>query len=72
MEKVNKLEPTHELYIIDKLTKENNKIVLRIPPLHYELNLIKQAWSSVKSYVKINKTSLKLPDVQKLLNEGME
>jgi len=61
-----------EKYVIDELAKENNKIVLRIPPYHSELNPIELAWSSVKQHVKTNNTTFKLTDVQKLLHEAVE
>jgi len=59
-------------YVIDELAKENNKIVLRLPPYHCELNPIELAWSCVKQYVKMNNTTYKLPDVKQLLIEGVE
>lgn len=49
----------------------HNRTVLRLPPYHCELNPIELAWSSVKNYVKMNNTSYKLPDVKKLLIEGI-
>lgn len=72
MEKVNALRPLHNQYVIDELAKEHTKIVLRLPPYHCELNPIESAWSSVKHQVKINNTTFKIPDIQKLLYEGME
>lgn len=59
-------------YVIDELAKENNKIVLGVPPYHCELNPIELAWSFVKQYVEMNNTSNKLPDVKQLLIEGVE
>jgi len=41
------------------------------PPYHCELNPIELAWSSVKRYVKSNKSTFKLPDVKKLLIDGV-
>jgi len=61
-----------EKYIIDELAKENNKIVLRLPPYHSELNPFELVMSFVKRYVKINNTTSRLPDVQKLLHEGVD
>lgn len=36
------------------------------------MNPIELAWSSVKHHVKMNNKTLKLPDVQNLLHEGVE
>lgn len=59
-------------YVIDELAKKNNKIVLRLPPYHCELNPIELAWASVKHHVRMNNKTFKLPDVKKLLIEGVE
>lgn len=58
-------------YIIDETAKEQNKIVLRLPPYHCELNPIEMVWSMVKGYVKTNNKSFKLPEVKRLLEEGI-
>ncbi|XP_029347324.1 uncharacterized protein LOC100168529 [Acyrthosiphon pisum] len=72
LEEAEQFRPICEKYVIDELAKENNKIVLRLPPYHSELNPMELAWSFVKRYVKTNNTTFKLPDVQKLLHEGVE
>lgn len=72
LEKVDKLKPLYDQYVIDEAARENNKTVLRLPPYHCELNPIELAWSAVKNHVKMNNTTYKLTDVQKLLNEGVE
>ncbi|XP_060861942.1 uncharacterized protein LOC132938975 [Metopolophium dirhodum] len=72
LEEAEQFRPVCEKYVIDELAKENNKIVLRLPPYHSELNPIELAWSFVKRYVKTNNMTFKLPDVQKLLHEGVE
>ncbi|XP_050440026.1 uncharacterized protein LOC126846047 [Adelges cooleyi] len=68
---VKRLKPQHEKFVIDELAKANNKIILRLPPYHYELNPIELAWSSVKNHVRMNNSSYKLADVKKLLVEGV-
>ncbi|CAI6370309.1 unnamed protein product [Macrosiphum euphorbiae] len=68
---VRRIKPLHDKYVIDELAKQHNRTVLRLPPYHCELNPIELAWSSVKNYVKMNNTSYKLPDVKKLLIEGI-
>jgi len=55
---------TTEKYVIDEKAMESNKIVLRLPPYHCELNPIELAWSVVKNNVKQNNTTFKLNDVQ--------
>jgi len=72
LEEAEQFRTVYEKYVIDELANENNKIVLRIPPYHSELNPIELAWSSVKQYVKTNNTTFKLTDVQKLLHEGVK
>ncbi|XP_025406053.1 uncharacterized protein LOC112680230 [Sipha flava] len=46
--------------------------VKRLKPLHKKLNPIELAWSSVKNHVRMNNTTYKLPDVKKLLIEGIK
>ncbi|XP_015380395.1 PREDICTED: uncharacterized protein LOC107174087 [Diuraphis noxia] len=72
LEEAEQFRTVCEKYVIDELAKENNKIVLRIPPYHSELNPIELAWSFVKQHVKTNNTTFTLTDVQKLLHEGVE
>ncbi|CAI6365855.1 unnamed protein product [Macrosiphum euphorbiae] len=72
LEEAEQFRPVCEKYVIDELAKENNKIVLRLPPYHSELNPIELVWAFVKRHVKTNNTTFKLPDVQKLLHEGVE
>lgn len=69
---VKRIKPLHNKYVIDELAKATNKTILRLPPYHRKLNPIELAWSSVKNHVKMNNTTFKLPDVKKLLIEGIE
>lgn len=55
LEKVDELQPLYDQYVIDEAARDNNKIVLRLPPYHCELNPIELAWSAIKNYVKMNK-----------------
>jgi len=59
-------------YVIDELAKKNNKIVLRLPPYHCELNAIELAWASVKHHVRMNNKTFKLPEIRTLFIEGVE
>lgn len=67
---VERLKPLYNKYIIDELVLQHNKVVLRLPPYHGELNPIEMAWSVVKNYVKSNNKTFELNDVQKLFIEG--
>ncbi|XP_025194218.1 uncharacterized protein LOC112593854 [Melanaphis sacchari] len=67
-----KYKPLHEEYIIDEVAKEHDKIVLRLPPYHCELNPIELAWSWIKNYVRMNNTTFKLQDVQELLKKTVD
>lgn len=69
---VQKHKLVFDKYVIDEVAKAHNKIVLRLPPYHFELNPIEQAWSMVKKYVKDKNTTIKSSDVKQLLIEGVE
>ncbi|CAI6360103.1 unnamed protein product [Macrosiphum euphorbiae] len=71
LEVVKKIKPLYNKYVIDEMVKANNKIVLRLPPYHCELNPIELAWAAVKRYVRDNNKTFKLPDIKKLLEEGV-
>jgi len=72
LEEAEQFRPLYNKYMIDELAMEQNKIILRLPPYHRELNPIEFAWSSLKQHVKMNYMTHKLLDVQKLVNEGVE
>jgi len=72
LELANQFKPLSDTYVIDEIAKENNKIVLRLPPYHCELNPIELAWSWIKHYVRMNNTTFKLQDVHNLLKDAVE
>ncbi|XP_026822882.1 uncharacterized protein LOC113560942 [Rhopalosiphum maidis] len=72
LDMVKQIKPRYDKYVIDELAQTHNRTILRLPPYHCELNPIELAWSSVKNYVKMNNITYKLPDVKKLLLEGIE
>lgn len=72
MEIVKRIKPKYNKYVIDEYVKEHNKIILRLPPYHCELNPIELAWSVVKKHVKMNNTTFKLQDVHKLFRDGID
>jgi len=69
---VRKIKHKYNLYVVDEEAKKQNKIVLRLPPYHCELNPIELAWSVVKGHVKANNTTFKINDVRQLLNDGIQ
>lgn len=71
IEKVKELN-IQDTYVIDEEARKSNKIVLRLPPYHCELNPIELAWSVVKHHVKSNNVTFKLNDVQAHLYEGVK
>jgi len=72
LKKVRKLKKQFDKYVIDEYAKDNQKLVLRLPPYHCELNPIELAWDSVKSYVRMHNTTFKLKDVLELIKKGVE
>lgn len=63
LEIMKRIKPQHDKYVFDKFVKNHDTEILCLPQYHWELNLIKLAWSSVKKYIKINNTTFKLPNV---------
>ena len=72
LEKVQEIRHHHDKYVIDEEALKSNKIVLRLPPYHCELNAIEMAWSVVKNHVKKNNTSFKINDVRHLLIDSIK
>ncbi|KAL4126162.1 hypothetical protein QTP88_010388 [Uroleucon formosanum] len=72
MEIVNRIKPRYNKYVNEEYVKEHNRVVLRLPPYHCELNPIELAWSVVKKHVKMNNSTFKLQDVHKLLHDGID
>jgi len=72
MEIVRRIKPQYNKYVIDEYVKEHNKVILRLPPCHCELNPIELAWSVVKKHIKMNNSTFKLQDVHKHLHDGID
>jgi len=68
---VKQTESRHNKFIIDKLAKDNNIVILRFPPHHNELNPIEFAWLVIKKHVKMNK-KFKHTDIHKLVQDGIQ
>ncbi|KAJ8915262.1 hypothetical protein NQ315_014769 [Exocentrus adspersus] len=61
----------YNLYITDEMAKKENKVVLRLPPYHCELNPIEMIWAQVKNEVAGKNKTFKLKDVKELLIEAL-
>lgn len=72
MEIVKRIKPRYNKYVIYKYVKQNNIVVLWLPPNYCELNPIEMAWSVVKMHVKMNNTTFKIQNVQNLLCEEVD
>ncbi|VEN36202.1 unnamed protein product, partial [Callosobruchus maculatus] len=56
---------------IDEMAKEQNKIVLRRPPYHCELNPIELVWAEIKNTVAEKNTTFKFADVKNHFQEAI-
>lgn len=65
-------KPSSISYVVDEMAKQQNKIVLRLPPYHCELNPIELIWAQVKGDVARNNTTFKLPDVEILFRNALD
>ncbi|XP_072384573.1 uncharacterized protein [Diabrotica undecimpunctata] len=61
----------YDQYIVDEMAKRQNKIVLRLPPYHCELNPIELVWADIKNFVAAKNTTYKFPDLKNLFNEAV-
>ncbi|XP_060870314.1 uncharacterized protein LOC132944816 [Metopolophium dirhodum] len=72
MEKVRDIRHLHHKYVIDEEALKSNKMVLRLPNYHCELNPIELAWGVVIDHVRYNHTTFTLKAVLKLLMEAVK
>lgn len=56
-------------FSVDKIFKEHNHDVLRLPPYHPDLNPIEMAWATIKAYVGSKNIQWNVPRVIELVNE---
>ncbi|XP_072400288.1 uncharacterized protein [Diabrotica undecimpunctata] len=68
---VNQHKKQYDKYIIDEMAKSQNKIVLRLPPYHCELNPIELIWADIKNYVAAKNTTFKFADMKNLYDEAL-
>lgn len=72
LQQVKKIKPMYNKYVIDEMVLADNKIVLRLPPYHCELNPIELAWATVKRHVRDNIKTFKIQDIKILVTEGVD
>ncbi|KAL3279003.1 hypothetical protein HHI36_016519 [Cryptolaemus montrouzieri] len=65
-------KPAYNKYVVDEMARNQNKIVLRLPPYHCEINPIELVWAEMKNYVASKNTSFKFRDMKKLFAESIE
>lgn len=63
--------PAYTKYVVDEMAAQQNKLVLRLPPYHCELNPIELIWAQIKNDVATNNTTFKLCDVKLLFQNGV-
>lgn len=59
-------------YIIDDMALKHNKVILRLPPYHCELNPIELIWAEIKNYVASKNKSFKFLDCKQLFHEAVQ
>lgn len=62
----------YNLYVTDEMAKKNNKIVIRLPPYHCELNPIELIWAQIKNEVASKNQTFKIADVKDLLLQAIQ
>ncbi|CAH2013731.1 unnamed protein product [Acanthoscelides obtectus] len=62
----------YDKYIVDEMAKAHNKMVLRLPPYHCELNPIELIWADIKNFVAEHNTTFKLSDMKELFNLALQ
>ncbi|XP_072401061.1 uncharacterized protein [Diabrotica undecimpunctata] len=55
--------------VVDEMTREQNKTVLRLPPYYCELNPIELIWPDAKNFVAADNKTSKFADVKNLFDE---
>lgn len=68
---VNEHKKKYVKYVIDEIAKAHNRIVLRLPPYHCELNPIELIWADIKTYVAKKNSTFKFSDVKIFFNEAV-
>lgn len=69
---VRKHKDQYNKYIVDEMAKSQNKIILRLPPYHCELNPIELIWAEIKNNVASKNTTFKFADCKALFYEVVQ
>lgn len=62
----------YNMYVTDELAKKSDKVVLRLPPYHCELNPIELIWAQIKNEVASKNQSFKLARVKELFLQAVQ
>lgn len=68
---VNEHRKKYDKYVIDEMAKAQNKIVLRLPPYHCELNPIELIWAEIKNFVAEHNTTFKFADMKTIFHNAI-
>lgn len=71
MQIVRQHKSMYQAYAVDEMAKARNKLVLRLPPYHCELNPIEMIWADIKNYVAARNVTFKLADAKNLLEQAI-
>lgn len=58
-------------YVVDEMAKQQNRVVLRLPPYHCEFNPIELIWGQIKGEVARNNTTFKMKDLHPLFAQAV-
>lgn len=61
----------YNTYVTDEMAVSSNKIVLRLPPYHCELNPIEMIWAKIKNEVASKNKTFKLKEVKELFHNAV-
>ncbi|KAF2889907.1 hypothetical protein ILUMI_16266 [Ignelater luminosus] len=64
-------QKNYNKYNIDEMAKSQNKIVLRLPPYHCELNPLELIWADMKNYVAEKNTTFKFQGMKTIFFEAV-
>ncbi|XP_023946247.2 uncharacterized protein LOC112051703 [Bicyclus anynana] len=59
-------------YEIDELLESKGFDVIRVPPLHPELNAVENIWSTVKKYIALKSSEQNVVNMENLINESLK
>jgi hypothetical protein len=72
METVNRVRPKYDKYNVDEMAQEMGHTALRLPPYHCVLNPPELVWAQIRHHIKMNNTSLKIKDMEKLIQQEFD